>query len=310
MPKRKKRENFQEQLQEKAVGAVIIGFVLLFIPLFGGALRSLAWILILLGIVLLALPVLIEQLRKANHGSDAEPNAWHQAPPPANPFSSGGKRYWSQTRKPVHDIKFGRTSSVEKIEPVFEVAETVPHQVTAWGPDVFAAIEWRRFEAVCEALFAQAGFATTSQSHGADGGVDIWLYSKNAQGPAAIVQCKHWNNKAVGVRELREFFGVMASHKLTRGTYATTSTFTQDALLFAKANGINAMDGSRLLKQIATRTPEQQRQLLEVAYEGEYWRPTCASCGIKLLERTGRSRPFWGCSNFPKCKTQIWRKVG
>ena len=128
---------------------------------------------------------------------------------------------------------------------------------------MFAAIEWRRFEAVCEALFAQAGFTTKSQSHGADGGVDIWLFSKNADGPATIVQCKHWNNKAVGVRDLRRFFGMMASHKLSRGTYVTTSTFTEEALLFAKANGINTMDGSRLLKQIVTRTDELQRHLLE-----------------------------------------------
>ncbi|WP_269632134.1 restriction endonuclease [Pelomonas sp. BJYL3] len=36
-------------------------------------------------------------------------------------------------------------------------------------------IEWRRFEAVVEALFKQVGFETKSQSHGADGGIDIWL---------------------------------------------------------------------------------------------------------------------------------------
>ena len=84
----------------------------------------------------------------------------------------------------------------------------------------------------------------------------------------------------------------MASHKLARGTCATTLTFTQDAQTFAKANGINTTDGQRLLKQIETRTPEQQKQLLDVAFEGEYWRPTCASCGTKLVERTMRLRPF------------------
>jgi restriction system protein len=54
--------------------------------------------------------------------------------------------------------------------------------VDLWGPEVFKAFEWRRCEAVVEALFAQAGFETKSQSHGADGGVDIWLYSKNQPG--------------------------------------------------------------------------------------------------------------------------------
>jgi restriction system protein len=179
---------------------------------------------------------------------------------------------------------------------------------STWSPAVFAAIEWRRFEAVCEALFAQAGFATKAQSHGADGGVDIWLHSKNAEGPVAVVQCKHWQGKPVGVKELREFFGVMASHGLKHGTYATTSTYTADAKAFAQSNGINAIDGMGLLALIAKRTPEQQAALLAVAYEGEYWRPTCASCGIKLVERKPAKggAPFWGCSNYPRCKTRIY----
>lgn len=182
-----------------------------------------------------------------------------------------------------------------------------PEPATQWSPAVFAAIEWRRFEAVCETLFAQAGFETKSQSHGADGGVDIWLHSANAQGPVAVVQCKHWQGKAVGVKEVREFFGVMASHQLKRGTYATTSNYTADARQFAKDNGISALDGPALLALIAKRSPEQQQALLDVAYEGDYWRPTCASCGVKLVERKPAKggAGFWGCSNYPRCKSKL-----
>ena len=103
---------------------------------------------------------------------------------------------------------------------------------------MFAAIEWRRFEAVCEALFAQAGFETRALSHG-------------------------------------------------------------------------ALDGSGLLKLIATRTDEQQQALLDVAFEGDYGRPTCASCGIKLVERTPSKggANFWGCSNYPRCKSRLPKVV-
>ena len=182
-----------------------------------------------------------------------------------------------------------------------------PAKSSEWNLGVFAAIEWRRFEAVCEALFAQAGFKTKSQSHGADGGVDVWLYSAHAEGPVVIAQCNHWNGRQVGVKEMREFFGVMASHELQRGTYATLSTYTEDARQFAKANGINAMDGARLLQQIASRTLGQQQDLLAIAYEGEYWRPTCASCGIKLVERkpANSGAAFWGCGNYPRCKSKL-----
>ena len=94
----------------------------------------------------------------------------------------------------------------------------------SWGQEVFSVIEWRRFEAVVEALFRQAGLETKSQSHGADGGVDVWLYSRQQPGiPVGLVQCKHWQGKQVGVDKIRELRGVMAAQKVERGVFATTS---------------------------------------------------------------------------------------
>jgi restriction system protein len=180
-----------------------------------------------------------------------------------------------------------------------------------WSRDVFELIEWRRFEAVVEALFAQAGFETRAQAHGADGGVDIWLYSINhadGDAPASIVQCKQWMRHKVGVKEVRELRGVMAQHGIVRGQFVTTSDFTTDAREFAEGNGIGLHDVDGLLGLIATRQAKQQEALLAVAFEGDWWRPTCASCGIKLVERTARQsgRAFWGCENFARgCKTQM-----
>ena len=179
---------------------------------------------------------------------------------------------------------------------------------TAWSAEVFEAIEWRRFEAVIEALFAQAGFETKAQSHGADGGVDVWLYSKAVPGEAiSLVQCKHWQGKRVGVDKIRELRGVMASHNVRRGQFATTSSFTEDAQVFARGNQINLLDVTALLDLIAKRTPEQQQALLNVALQGEYWRPTCVNCGDKMTVRSPRNggRRFWGCVNFPRCKATL-----
>ena len=180
-----------------------------------------------------------------------------------------------------------------------------------WSRDVFEMIEWRRFEAVVEALFAQAGFATRSQPHGADGGVDVWLYSlhhADGDAPVSIVQCKQWMRQKVGVKEVRELRGVMAQHGIARGQFVTTSDFSADAREFAAGNGIGLHDVDGLLALIATRTPEQQEALLQVAFDGQWWRPTCASCGIKLVERTARQsgRAFWGCENYARgCNTQM-----
>jgi restriction system protein len=291
-------------LLEKGVIATVMGVVFLMAPLFLGksplfkplttVMHAVGWPVLGLGLVLLgihfalkskaeraiALPTAVPTKREPTNWQDAFGNI----PPPA----PGG-------------------ADAETRHAPFTKPRAQSQRATTWSPAVFAAIEWRRFEAVCETLFAQAGFETRAQSHGADGGVDIWLHSANAQGPVGVVQCKHWQGKQVGVKEIREFFGVMASHQLKRGTYATTSTYTSDAQHFAKVNGINAMDGPALLALIAKRTPEQQQALLAVAHEGEYWRPTCASCGIKLVERTPTrgGAAFWGCSNYPRCRSRL-----
>ncbi|HZV94245.1 MAG TPA: restriction endonuclease, partial [Caldimonas sp.] len=178
-----------------------------------------------------------------------------------------------------------------------------------WCAEVFDAIEWRRFESVVEALFAQAGFETRSQPSGADGGIDIWLHSRALGGRlVSLVQCKHWSSWKVGVKPVRELRGVMGAHRIARGQFVTTSRYTADARLFARDNGIMLHDTRSLLELIASRSDEEQQALLRVAFFGEYWRPTCASCGVKLVERQahdGSREPFWGCRNYPRCRRTL-----
>jgi restriction system protein len=287
-------------LLEKGATALVLGIAMLLVPAFLGAsptmkalatgLRTPAWLAIGIGVLMIGAYLVFK--RKAD--SAAAPGT---SPGTATPNTSPAK-----SRKHLSAVP---PSTTARIEPSMQTPPPAP--ATSWSPAVFTAIEWRRFEAVCEALFTQAGLTSRSQSHGADGGVDIWLYSRSAEAPIAVVQCKHWQGKPVGVKEVREFYGVMASHKLQRGIYATTSSYTADALAFAQSNGVTAMDGPALLDLIAKRTPEQQQALLAVAYEGEYGRPTCASCGTKMLERTPAKggSPFWGCSNYPRCKSRL-----
>jgi restriction system protein len=157
-----------------------------------------------------------------------------------------------------------------------------------------------------EALFQQSGFRTESQSHGADEGVDIWLYL-DSHGPKAVnlVQCKHWQSKRVGVDKVRELAGVLANKNISRGQFVTSSTFTPEAIRFAEESEvINLIDATTLLDLITTRIPEQQSALLKIALEGDYWRPTCVNCGVKMVSRTPKKggANFWGCTAYPKCK--------
>lgn len=228
----------------------------------------------------------------------------------------GGALLWWHRRQPLEGTAMPEPRMHRGARPPAQPAprETTspPARPTAWSKAVFHVIEWRRFEAVVEALFQQAGFVTQAQSHGADGGVDIWLYSRHQPGrPASLVQCKHWQGRQVGVDKIRELRGVMAAHNVKRGQFATTSTFSDDAQAFARDNGVHLLDVRRLLELIDTRTPEQQQALLQVALEGEYWRPTCVSCGVKMVERTAGKdgTAFWGCVNFPRCRKKLFKKL-
>ena len=295
----RRKERARRQLADKGWAMLASGLAFLVLapallkgPVIGAlapALRPAGWIAVLLGIVLLGLHYATG--RRAT------------APTPDQPLRNG---------------RVARTASGAPRQPAWATPtpphgaadSATPQRQSHWSRAVLDAIEWRRFEALCEAFYAQAGLATRSQSHGADGGVDIWLQSKHMDAPR-VVQCKHWRSRPVGVKEMREFLGVMAAHQLRHGTYVTSSTFTADAIAFAKANGIALQDGAALLKLIGQRTPEEQAALLAVAQEGDYWRPTCASCGTKMVERTSskRSGAFWGCANFPRCRGKVIAKA-
>jgi restriction system protein len=277
-------------------------------------LQDLAFKIAVVGAVLIILPLALKQSSIATALQPWVPVGWlmlvagvcgawwlrgkpDRNASPDDPPASRSPRWPSRPPPPV--------ARVEHVAP--PTAATSPAvmrpRLDQWGPGVFAAIEWRRFEAVVEALFAQAGFSTKAQSHGADEGVDIWLYSANHPDgtPVSVVQCKHWQGRAVGVDKIRELRGVMAARNVQRAQFATTSTFTPDAIAFGRLNGINLLDVGGLLGLIATRTPAQQQALLDVAYEGDYWRPTCVNCGVKMVERTrADGGAFWGCINFPR----------
>lgn len=178
-----------------------------------------------------------------------------------------------------------------------------------WSLDTLRRIEWRRLEAVVEGHYQARGYPTRTQTHGADGGVDIWICSKEHPDlPAAIVQCKHWPDRMVGVNVVRELLGTMTANKVKAGEVVTSGSFSREAEAFA-ARGlpIELIDGRKLVERIRSLSESEQEALLKVAFEGDYWRPTCASCGVKMK---WRPQGFWGCRNYPRCKNKLFPRAG
>jgi restriction system protein len=168
-------------------------------------------------------------------------------------------------------------------------------------------IEWKRFEELCAAYFGSVGFHSKTQSHGADGGIDIRLSVKGEPGQIRnIVQCKAWT-KPVGIKPMREFLGVMVATNALRGTFVALSGFHPDAEAFARTNRIFPIGGKALVDGMLRLPVQEQLHLLSVATEGEYMTPTCASCGIKMIMRKRKAdqSEFWGCANYPRCKVVL-----
>lgn len=171
---------------------------------------------------------------------------------------------------PKHHHSTRSASTIAAADADATTADALPSalQGKRWSLDVFAAIDAQRFAAVCETWFSWAGFDTRYESHRNDDGVDIWLHAARLPGPVAIVRCKHTQHKPVSLREMQDFQGVVANCKSAHGTFTTTSTYTPEALQFAREHNIEAVDGKALLRRILTRTRQSQQALLAVAYHG------------------------------------------
>ena len=178
---------------------------------------------------------------------------------------------------------------------------------TEWTIDLLRDLEWKRFEDVCQKFYETKGIKSETTPLGPDGGIDIRLYQDDTGKASAIVQCKAWGDKDVGVKPVRELLGVMASEQIPKAFFMAAGGFTDDAKTFAAGNKITLVTGDMLVSMIK-RLPDADKQaLLAFATEGDYHTPTCPSCGTKMrrVPGTGGRRDFWGCVSYPRCKQKL-----
>jgi restriction system protein len=79
-----------------------------------------------------------------------------------------------------------------------------------------------------------------------DGGIDGVISLDRLGLEKVYVQAKRWQN-SVGRPDLQAFYGALAGHKARKGVFITTSTYTAQAVEFARSvEGIVLVDGLRL----------------------------------------------------------------
>jgi len=110
---------------------------------------------------------------------------------------------------------------------------------------------WVELEQMVGAAYERLGYKLVRRGGAqADGGVDLEL---RRAGERVLVQCKYWKTWQVGVRPVRELWGVVASEGATRAIFVTTGGYSVAARDFAKDKAIELIDGPALTSLLKAR---------------------------------------------------------
>ena len=182
--------------------------------------------------------------------------------------------------------------------------------------EAIRAMSWREFETLVGESYRRQGYSVEETGGGgADGGIDLILRGK---GQNVIVQCKQWKTFKVGVKIVREMYGIMTAERADRVIIVASGTYTQEACDFARGKPIELVDGKALVRLIKTvkgdpesapaarptaASPRPQTTLSVQTQSA----PACPKCGATMVTRTARQganagNTFWGCPKYPACK--------
>lgn len=151
------------------------------------------------------------------------------------------------------------------------------------------------FEDYIAHLFNKMGFTTEPVGGSYDGGIDV-IAEKD--GVNHYIQCKKYITSQVSVGDVRNFYGALVDHLANgKGYFITTNKFTLEAEKFAEDKPIELIDGYRLLEYIKLFGADNS----DIAVNTEE-SSKCPKCGGGLVKKNGKYGPFYGCSNFPKCR--------
>lgn len=104
----------------------------------------------------------------------------------------------------------------------------------ASNPSELQKVDARKFEELIAELLLREGLDVTLTPKSKDGGRDILAYYKNDIAENLyLVECKRYAlNNPVGVKIIRELYGIVEAERATAGLVVTTSRFTKGALEF------------------------------------------------------------------------------
>ncbi len=187
--------------------------------------------------------------------------------------------------------------------------------------ETIRAMSWREFETLVGEAYRRQGYMVEETGGGgADGGIDLIL---RGRGQKILVQCKQWRSFKVGVKVVREMYGIMIAARADRVIVVTSGVYTQESCVFARGKPIELIDGKALVQLI--RAVKSEAVAVRYQASGRFAQPPvanvlnvqmaasgsavpfCPKCGTPMVMRTAKRGPnaggqFWGCSRYPACE--------
>ena len=176
-------------------------------------------------------------------------------------------------------------------------------------------LNWSDFELLIGEAYRRQGYQVTENGGGgADGGIDLILHRQQQK---ILVQCKQWKAWNVGVKPIRELYGVLMAEGADRAIFVTSGVYTQDARNFASGKRLELIDGNTLSKMITPIRDQQNVTIKTTATPSTSpaTTPACPICRSPMILKTARrgrnpGSQFWGCSTYGTTKCRGILQVG
>lgn len=173
-------------------------------------------------------------------------------------------------------------------------------------PAISEEISWREFEMLVGEFYRTKGYRVEERGGaGSDGGVDLVLRSDSE---TVLVQCKHWNARTVGIKVLRELYGVLVSEGASRAILITSGQVSAEALAFCRDKPLEIVTGKDFDHMVRAaryrQSPSTQGSAGMPKPSSETGCPLCGSPMVKRKAARGNyaGSYFYGCSKYPKCR--------
>ena len=201
-------------------------------------------------------------------------------------------------------------------DPRKTLGKQTSSETTGSVGNILNDMTWHEFEVVVGEFFRRQGYSVRETGGGgADGGGDLRM---TTNGQTYLVQCKQWKAFKVGVKVIRELFGIMSAEGAAGAFIVTSGLFTEEAEEFAAGKNIVLLDGLQLREIIRAAksplpgassyaSPPSSKSDINPTEETIPFCPQCNAPMVKRVSKKGAyaGKPFWGCSQYPRCKAIV-----